>query len=321
MMSLKNKHLTRAKENVNDEFYTRYEDIEKELKNYLKCFKDKVVYCNCDDYRVSNFVKYFIDNFKTLGLKKLVATCYIDQQIDLLSFTTPELALYFEYDGIDKIEKPLNSDGDFRSEECLNILKQCDIVVTNPPFSLFKEYVETLVKHSKDFLIIGNVIAIQFQNVFSYIFTKKLHLGFNRVSHFLKNGVETPVSGIWYTSLPSHKEREFIELTKSYDPELYPKYDNYDAINVDKTKDIPKDYKGVMGVPITFLEHYNEKQFELIGLLCDVDRNKVLPGLIYGEHAEYYEYNSRKNTVSLRTKQCGVINRKVYFDRVLIRIL
>ena len=144
MMSLKNKHLTRAKENVNDEFYTRYEDIEKELKNYLKCFKDKVVYCNCDDYRVSNFVKYFIDNFKTLGLKKLVATCYIDQQIDLLSFTTPELALYFEYDGIDKIEKPLNSDGDFRSEECLNILKQCDIVVTNPPFSLFKEYVETL---------------------------------------------------------------------------------------------------------------------------------------------------------------------------------
>ena len=316
-----NKTLNKAKRDKKDEFYTQYEDVEKGLKQFLHCFKDKVVYCNCDDYRVSNFVKYFIDNFKTLGLKKLVSTCYIDQQVDLLSFTTPEPALYFEYDGVNKVSKPLNSDGDFRSDECLNILKQCDVVVTNPPFSLFRDFVDVLVKHNKDFLIIGNVIAIQAQNVFSYIFTKKLHLGFNRVSHFLKNGVETPVSGIWYTSLPVYKEREYIELTKSYDPELYPKYDNYDAINVDKTKDIPKDYKGVMGVPITFLEHYNEKQFELIGMLCDVDRNKVLPGLIYGERAECYEYNSRKNTVRLKTKQCGVINRKVYFNRVLIRFL
>ena len=154
MMSLKNKHLTRAKENVNDEFYTRYEDIEKELKNYLNCFKNKVVYCNCDDYRVSNFVKYFVDNFKLLGLKKLVATCYIDQQIDLLSCITPEPALYFEFDGVNKVSKPLNSDGDFRSEECLNILKQCDIVVTNPPFSLCKDFVDVVMNNNKQFLII-----------------------------------------------------------------------------------------------------------------------------------------------------------------------
>ena len=151
--------LLKAKRVKNDEFYTRYEDIEKELKNYLNCFNGKTVYCNCDDYRVSNFVKYFIDNFKSLGLKKLISTCYINQQIDLLSFNTPEPALYFEFDGVNKIEKPLNSDGDFRSDECLNILKQCDIVVTNPPFSLFREYVETLVNSGKQFLIIGPIVA------------------------------------------------------------------------------------------------------------------------------------------------------------------
>ena len=265
-MSKQSKHFYEAKRVKNDEFYTRYEDIEKELKNYLNCFKDKVVYCNCDDYRVSNFVKYFVDNFKTLGLKKLVSTCYIDQQIDLLSFTTPEPALYFEFDGVNKVVKPLNQDGDFRSEECLNILKQCDIVVTNPPFSIFREYVDTLINSDKKFLIIGPVGSIHYKQIFEHLKTELLTLGYNRVNKFISGDSVTDVASIWFTNLEVKKEFK-LNLTKHYDPELYPKYDNYDAINVNKTSDIPCDYKGLMGVPLTVFEKFDMNNFEVLGLL------------------------------------------------------
>ena len=171
---MSNNTLNKAKRDKNDEFYTQYEDVEKGLKRFQHCFKDKVVYCNCDDYRVSNFVKYFVDNFNLLGLKKLVSTCYIDQQIDLLSFTNPEPALYFEYDGVNKVSKPLNSDGDFRSEECLDILKQCDVVVTNPPFSLCKDFVDVVMNNDKQFLIICHQNHLKYTNVFNYIKNNKL---------------------------------------------------------------------------------------------------------------------------------------------------
>ncbi len=291
-----NRTLHIAKSSKKDEFYTQLSDIESELKHYKEHFKNKVVYCNCDDPRVSNFFHYFSYNFENLGLKKLVTTCYKNQEKDLFGQEESENAVFLEYYGdkngnkIPDAEeigiKPLKGDGDFRSKESIDLLKQAHIVVTNPPFSLFREYVEQLVKHEKKFLIIGNINAITYKEIFKLIKEDKAWLGINMgrgisgfivPEHYELYGTETSIDSfgnriispnncLWLTNLDTFKRHEDIILTKTYcgNENEYPKFDNYDAINVNKTQDIPMDYDGVMGVPITFLHKYNPEQFELI---------------------------------------------------------
>jgi hypothetical protein len=286
----KNRNLHQAKSAKKDEFYTQLPDIERELKHYKQHFKGKVVYCNCDDPRVSNFFHYFSFNFEKLRLKKLIATCYKNQDMDLFSRNDSEQAIYLEYEG-DKNKnnvpdpeeigiKRLKGDGDFRSEECIELLKQADIVVTNPPFSLFREYVGQLVKYDKKFVIIGHQNAITYKEIFPLIKENKLWLGYGfkgSATHFFthyedhatagnhKKGM-VRVSGVqWFTNLDISKRHEDLILYKTYSSEEYPTYVNYYAIEVSKTKDIPADYNGAMGVPITFLDKYNPDQFEIIG--------------------------------------------------------
>jgi hypothetical protein len=289
-----NKNLHQAKDSKKDEFYTQLADIERELKHYKDHFKGKVVYCNCDDPRVSNFFHYFSYNFEQLGLKKLIATCYKNQQIDLFSQHSAEQAICLEYVGDkngnfkpDEEEigiKPLKGDGDFRSEESIALLKQADIVVTNPPFSLFREYVAQLVEHDKKFLIIGNMNAITYKEIFKLVKEDKLWFGASIKSGDREFGVpnDYPLNAVgsridesgnkfirvkgvrWFTNLDYDERHEDLVLYKKYTPEEYPKYDNFDAINVDKTKDIPADYEGYIGVPITFMDKYNPAQFEIV---------------------------------------------------------
>jgi len=284
--------LQNAKMKKKDEFYTQLTDIEKELKFYKNHFTDKVVYCNCDDPRVSNFFHFFSYNFEKLGLKKLITTCYKNQEMDLFSQNNSEHAIYLEYEG-DKngnnIPDPeeigimsLESDGDFRSNECIELLKKSDIVVTNPPFSLFREYVSQLIEYEKKFIIIGHQNAISYKEIFKLIQENKMWLGYGfkgGAAHFINKHYEDyatagdhqegmiRVSGVvWFTNLDISKRHEDLILYKKYNPDEYPKYENFDAINVNKTKDIPMDYDGYMGVPITFLDKYNPDQFEIIGL-------------------------------------------------------
>jgi len=288
----KNKNLQEAKTNKKDEFYTQLSDIERELKHYKKHFKDKVVYCNCDDPRVSNFFHYFSHNFEKLGLKKLITTCYKSQSMDLFSENKSEQAIYLEYTGDkngnnvpdpDEIGiKKLKSDGDFRSKESISLLTQADIVVTNPPFSLFREYVSQLIEYNKKFIIVGHQNAIKYKEIFPLIRDNKLWLGYGfkgGAGHFINEHYEDyatandrkegmiRVSGVhWFTNLEISKRHEDLILYKKYTPEEYPKFENLDAINVDVTKDIPIDYDGMMGVPITFMDKYNPDQFEIIGV-------------------------------------------------------
>ncbi len=289
-----NKLLQKAKKSKSDEFYTQLSDIENELQHYKSHFKDKVVFCNCDDPRVSNFFNYFALNFKELGLRKLIAACYIEQERDLFNTEEDENGFFFKYTGIEEEKnKPSSTDivyfkgdGDFRSAESIELLKQSDIVVTNPPFSLFREHIAQLVKYDKKFLIIGNINAITYKEIFKIIKENKAWLGINLgrgVSGFivpehyelygtearidsLGNRIVSPNNCLWLTNLDTFKRHEDIRLTKKYfgSEVEYPKYDNYDGINVDKTKDIPLDYKGSMGVPITFLHKFNPEQFEII---------------------------------------------------------
>lgn len=285
-----NKNLHSAKANKKDEFYTQLSDIERELKHYKKHFKNKVVYCNCDDPRVSNFFHYFSYNFEKLGLKKLITTCYKNQDRDLFSQGDSEEAISLVYNGdkngnnVPDIEEIgidyLKGDGDFRSEESIELLKEADIVVTNPPFSLFREYVAQLIEYNKKFIIIGHQNAITYKEIFKLIKDNKIWLGYGfkgGASHFINKHYENyatatdkregmiRVSGVvWFTNLDISKRHEDLILYKPYTDEEYPKYDNYDGINVNKTKEIPMDYDGVMGVPITFLDKYNPEQFELV---------------------------------------------------------
>ena len=283
-----------AKGAKKDEFYTQLVDIENELRHYKQHFKGKTVFCNCDDPRISNFFHYFSYNFEVLGLKKLITTCYKSQNRDLFSQNDTEKAIYLEYFGDkngNRVPDPeeigihyLKGDGDFRSHECIELLKEADIVVTNPPFSLFREYVAQLMTYNKKFLIIGNVNAITYKEIFPLIKTNQLWLGVSIHSGDREFGVPRyyplnaagcredengnrfiRVKGVrWFTNL-DHKDRhEEMILYKRYNSEDYPHYDNYDAINVNVTADIPMDYHGVMGVPITFLDKYNPDQFEII---------------------------------------------------------
>lgn len=272
-----NQSLHAANRAKNDEFYTQLSDIEKELRHYKHHFKDKIVYCNCDDPRVSNFFHYFSYNFEQLGLKKLIATCYKSQNRDLFSQNDSEHAIYLEYTGDkngdnlpnpDEIAvKPLQGDGDFRSAECIELLKQADIVVTNPPFSLFREYVAQLIEYEKKFLIIGNINAVTYKEIFPLIQNNQLWLGYNCTRHFQKpdGSMFETARTFWYTNLDIQKRHEEFILVKKYNEQDYPKYDNYDAIEVSRAENMPCDYSGVMGVPATFLDKYNPEQFEIIG--------------------------------------------------------
>lgn len=295
-----NKNLHQAKNSKKDEFYTQLPDIERELKHYKKHFKNKVVYCNCDDPRVSNFFHYFSFNYEKLKLKKLITTCYKNQNAELFSKNDSEEAIYLEYLG-DKNQnnvpdpeeigiKRLKGDGDFRSEESIELLKQADVVVTNPPFSLFREFVAQLLDYNKKFIIVGSFNAITYKEIFSMIKDNKIWMGygFSNGNAYFKTpypneyakGVFDVTTGVvkfrnvtWYTNLDIAKRHEDLLLFKKYNPEEYPRYDNYDAINVDKIKDIPMDYTGKIGVPITFLDKYNPEQFEIVGIDRYVEDN------------------------------------------------
>ncbi len=301
-MSL-NENLQRARREKNDEFYTQLSDIENELRHYIGHFSGKVVYCNCDDPRVSNFFHYFSYNFERLGLKKLITACYRNQQFDMFSRHDSERAIWLEYkrnakgsrvpDVGDIGIREFKWDGDFRSAECIELLKQADIVVTNPPFSLFREYVAQLVQYGKKFLIIGGQNAITYKEIFRLIKENRVWLGYgfrNGDAYFKVADVERyerksyfdPATGLvkfrnvcWFTNLDHAKRHEELILYKRYSPEEYPAYDNYDAINVDKIAEIPMDWDGAMGVPITFLDKHNPEQFQVLGI-TDRDNNSGL---------------------------------------------
>ncbi len=261
------KNLKNAKKNKNDEYYTKINDIEKELKYYKKYFENKIIYCNCDNPKESNFFKYFALNFKHLKLKKLITTHYNGGKNSYKLEIVEDINNDGKIDLNDAIKTPLQGDGDFRSEECIEILKSVDIVVTNPPFSLFREYIAQLDKYQKEFLIIGNINTISYNESFKLIKENKMWLGYNSVRHFIRpdgSSYETART-FWYTNLDIKKRHENIVLNKLYSKKDYPKYDNYDAINVNKVTEIPRNYKGFIGVPITFLEKYNPNQFEIIG--------------------------------------------------------
>lgn len=284
-----NKNLHKASKAKKDEFYTQLADIENELKHYKDQFRGKVVFCNCDDPKESNFVKYFSMNFENLGLKKLIATHY--KEANLFSHEPP---YKLEYTGdkngnrapdSNEFMTKMISDGDFRSQECIELLKEADIVVTNPPFSLFREYVAQLIEYNKKFLILGDQNAVTYKETFGYIKENKLWFGYDnggtkwfqvpsdydiptesRIK--IENGIKFFSMGriVWFTNLDTEKRHENLMLYKKYDPEEFPKYDNYNVINVDKVADIPMNYGGVMGVPITFADKYNPKQFEILGI-------------------------------------------------------
>lgn len=349
-----NKNLNAAKTAKKDEFYTQLSDIERELQHYWKHFRGKTVLCNCDDPYESNFFKYFALRFNQLGLKKLICTCYNGSPMQ-------GNELVFRFDDADsepqkvayKMEvtevKDMNGDGavdlsdvryllmndknvmsilqtgDFRSPECVALLKEADIVVSNPPFSLFREYIGQLMAYDKKFIIVGHQNAITYKEVFPLIKENKLWLGYGfkgGATHFYSPYEDTATAGnhkedqirvsgvIWFTNLEIPKRNEELDLVCRYSPEEYPKYDNYDAINVGRTQDIPMDYKGLMGVPITFLDKYNPNQFEIIWQASGNTRasapREVLEIMGYTNHKE-------------DRGGCGVVNGKRQYSRIIIR--
>jgi hypothetical protein len=307
--------LARANRAKQDEFYTQLVDVESELRHYRDQFRGKVVLCNCDDPYESNFFKYFAMNFNYLGLKKLITTSYAGSPItgeqlslwdvDGMAQDTPKKAAYrveisevpdankdgaIDLQDVEYLLKNerniltlLAGDGDFRSRECIELLDEADIVVTNPPFSLFREYVAQLVEREKKFLIIGNTNALTYTAIFKLIKEDKLRTGYTNFNvgmffnvpddweqyHHLDDGgrkVARVSAACWFTNLDVEKHREHITLYKRYSPDEYPHYDNYDAIEVSRYTDMPYDYEGAMGVPITFVDKYNPDQFEILGM-------------------------------------------------------
>ncbi len=384
-----NSDLKKANKAKKDEFYTQLADIEIEMKHYRKHFKDKVIFCNCDDPYESNFFKYFAMNFNFLGLKKLVATCYmgspiVGEQFEQLSLfdilpSSDNIPKRFPYkieitevidingDGaVDLTDVEyllrnkknslslLDGDGDFRSPECVEILKQADIVVTNPPFSLFRDFVAQLVEYDKQFIIIGNVNAITYKEIFALIKDNKLWMGYSihsgdrefrvpddyplnasgyRIDEQGRKYIR--VKGVrWFTNMDYVERHTDLDLWKKYTPEEYPQYKNYDAINVDVTADVPEDYYGVMGVPITFLDKYNPDQFEIVALgivgSCEFTSNRRMEILDksgkgtgkYTMNAKgtlYRDFNPKKDkTPAFRDEETGALYSSIY-ARVLIR--
>lgn len=305
-MAKNNSNLSKAKKAKNDEFYTQLSDIENELRYYKPHFEGKIVLCNCNDAIHGNFAKYFSLNFEFLKLKKLICTSYGDGEEngkiciykgDKNGNGVPDIDEWEQYE--------LNGKGDFRSEEMIELLKRADIVVTNPPFSLFREYVAQLIQYDKKFLIIGNLNAVTYKEIFPLIKDNKIWLGQNAkggtrkgnsLSFTNENGELKDISSWWYTNIDCIRHNTFIDLYKHYNEEEYPKYDNYNAINVNKSSDIPIDYDGVMGVPISFLMFHCPEQFEIIGIDRYVEDNP--------------KYGHRFN-----------LNGKEVYARILIKIL
>lgn len=347
--------LSAARTAKKDEFYTQLTDIERELQHYWPHFRGKVVLCNCDDPYESNFFKYFALRFNQLGLKKLICTCYdgspiMGTQLSLFALDAEgnekkaaykvEISEVTDVNGDGAVDladveyliqndknvlSVLQGNGDFRSQECIELLKEADIVVTNPPFSLFREYVAQLMEYDKKFLIIGHQNAITYKEIFPLIQSNQIWLGYGfkgAAAHFTSpyDDVATAgdhrenmirVSGVnWFTNLDIPKRNEELDLVCRYSPEDYPKYDNYDAVNVSKTQDIPCDYRGIMGVPITFLDKYNPNQFEIIWQASGNTRasapSNILKEVGYAIHSE-------------DRGGCGVVKGKRQYSRILIR--
>jgi hypothetical protein len=292
-----NKDLHKASKAKKDEFYTQLVDIERELGHYKDHFKGKVVFCNCDDPEESNFWNYFALNFEFLGLKKLVSTHFESEKPSYKLEIVSDINNDGKINKLDTIKTPLKQNGDFRSPECIEILKESDIVVTNPPFSLFREYVAQLDKYNKKFILIGHQNAIKYKEIFRLIKANKIWLGYGfkgGAGHFINKHYEDyatagdhkegmiRVSGVtWLTNVDIEKRHEDLILYKKYTSEEYPKYDNYDAIEVSKTKEIPMDYGGVMGVPITFMYKYNPEQFKILGMTSGREEFEATPSKKY----------------------------------------
>lgn len=256
------KILGKAKTAKDDEFYTRYETVEGELKHYWQQLKGKRIYLNCDNPHKSNFWRYLYDNYHAIGLASLTATYYGDS------------AEIWCYDGSNLTISALEVDGSYDSDECLEQLNNCDVVITNPPFSLFRDFIDTMIDSGKDFLIVGNFLAIGYQNIFDRIMSGDIKVGFNSASTKFDrpDGSEKSANIAWFTTMEVDNKKPFIPLTKSFNSDDYPTYDNYDAINCDKVADIPLDYDGLMGVPITYLLKHNPAQFEILGISESKDR-------------------------------------------------
>ena len=302
-------HLEKAKKQKNDEFYTRYEDIEAEVMKYRRYFKDKVVYLPCDDpaEKKSEFWSFFVDNFDFFGIKKLIATHYDENGKAYKIWIDGDTTGDGYIDDGDAQQEDLIGNGDFRSPECVEILEKCDIVCTNPPFSMFREFVNILTQYDKDFLILGNNNALSYQNIFSLIKENKMWCGYScnkniifkvgegyaydeKLTKQINDGDKygTVPAITWFTTLPVKNRNEELVLTKEYNDIEYPKYDNYDAINVNRVANIPKDYDGVMGVPITFINIYNPNQFEIIGLMASTTVTDVNFGYPYVDGKKKY---------------------------------
>jgi hypothetical protein len=323
-----NANLTNAKKAKNDEFYTQLTDIEKEMRHYKDFFKGKVVYCNCDDARESNFFKYFSINFEHLGLKKLISTGFKADGKGVVLIYEGDKNGNRIVDDNEIIVNELEGDGDFRSAECIEFLKEADVVVTNPPFSLFREYVAQLMEYGKKFLIIGPQNAITYKEIFPLFKSNKMWWGTDCVRWFIvteKMGKTTKISyngetiaegdrSRWYTNIDHKKRNEELDLYRTYNENDYPHYDNYDAIEVSKVSEIPMDYDGVMGVPITFLDKYCPSQFEIVGGFngykeCDYENS-----LLCGTPTEYID----KNGVT-KIWNGPTINKKSIYYRILIK--
>lgn len=311
---LTNQNLCNASRDKYDEFYTKLIEIQEELQHYEQHFQDKVVYCNCDNPKYSNFWKYFSVNFQELKLKKLIST-YYDEEF------TYKRTIYFDEMGRRHTEKiPLTGNGDFRSPECAEILEESDIVVTNPPFSLFREYVVQLIEHGKEFLILGSMNAITYKEIFPLFKYNKIWLGVNNGQHefdipddYDKGVILLDENGkrfarlrniAWFTNLDIEKRHEKLMMDAGYNETDYPVYDNYEAINVDKMKDVPCDYNGVMGVPITFLDKYNPEQFNIVGLTSSSEQNA----------GRYFKGKTPENNTTKAS-----VNGKCIYARVLIK--
>lgn len=361
-----NKNLHKASQAKKDEFYTQLVDIEKELKHYKEQFHGKVVYCNCDDPFESNFFKYFAANFNALKLKKLITTSYVKSPIvggQLPLFEVEglkpsgkepfkiEIKEVPDSDGdgavnIDDVEyllkhdkntaTPLRGNGDFRSDECIELLKQADIVVTNPPFSLFREYVAQIVEYDKKYLIIGNTNALTYKEIFKLVKENNLRTGYTNFNvgmffvvpddwehfhHIDEKGkkIARVSTSCWFTNMEVEKHKQEITLYKKYNSKEYPKYDNYNAINVDKYTDIPYNYNGYIGVPITFIDKYNPEQFEIIGLGISNSGIEIGVKPYKAEHKKYRKEVQKRGAVDgdLYMITNGIID--VPYARIIIK--
>lgn len=361
-----NRFLNKAKVNKKDEFYTQLPDIEAELRHYREHFHGKVVLCNCDDPFESNFFKYFAMNFNFLGLKKLIATCYVASPVAGEQISFGEVAGF--HDHPDTEMKPhkiiitevkdenhdgaidladveyliknkkntltvLEGDGDFRSDECIELLQEADIVVTNPPFSLFREYVAQLMEYEKMFAIIGNKNAITYKEIFPLLLDGRMWIGQRNINSDIwfivpddyecekvENGLRLKhIMACWFTNLDIPKRHQILTLYRQYTPEEFPKYDNYDAIEVSKVTDIPYDYDGVMGVPITFMDKYNPDQFEIVGMCENLDLYGLKTRVYTAQECRdrYFELFNKQGVYDLNA--AGVIDGKKVYQRILIR--